>query len=247
MKLTIITITLNAEKTILDTINSLISQDYPTVEYIIVDGGSTDSTIELISSSNIYEAVIVSEKDSGIYDAMNKGIALATGDIIGFLNSDDIYADVNVLSLVAGLFMDKRVDACYGDLVYVDADNIKKNVRTWHSGSFDRKKMFNGWMPPHPTFFVRRDCYLRNGFYRTDLGSSADYELMLRYILCCKINVTYIPCTLVKMRTGGVSNVTFKNRLKAHFMDWKAWSVNGLTPYPWTLPFKPLRKLLQWI
>lgn len=247
MKITIITITLNAEKTILDTINSINLQDYPSIEHIIIDGGSTDATIALIKSANLKKVVIVSEKDSGIYEAMNKGIALATGDLIGFLNSDDIYADANILSRVAQIFKDNRVDACYGDLVYINVSNTERIVRTWRAGEFDSQKMYYGWMPPHPTFFVRRNCYLQNGFYRRDLGSSADYELMLRYILCCKINVTYIPCTLVKMRTGGISNVTFQNRLKAHFMDWKAWSVNGMTPYPWTLPFKPLRKLLQWL
>jgi glycosyltransferase len=247
MKITVITVCFNAEKTIVDTIRSVADQTFPDVEYIIVDGGSTDATLELVKSNPTRVARFISEKDRGLYDAMNKGLRLATGEIIGFLNADDLYADEQVLSRVAEVFSDKMLDACYGDLVYVATNNTQRIVRSWRAGNFVRKKMFNGWMPPHPTFFVRRNCYMQNGGYRTDMGSSADYELMLRYILCRNITVEYLPHTLVCMRTGGISNATFRNRISAHVMDWKAWRVNGLLPYPWSLVFKPLRKLLQWL
>jgi len=231
----------------MDTIRSVAGQVYPEIEYIVVDGGSTDATIELVKSNSARVSRFISERDNGLYDAMNKGIQLATGDIIGFLHADDLYADEQVLIRVAEAFRDTAVEACYGDLVYVAADNTQRVVRRWRAGDFTRGKMYNGWMPPHPTFFVRRNCYSRNGGYCTDLGSSADYELMLRYILCRKITVAYVPHTLVRMRAGGISNATFRNRIRAHAMDWKAWRVNGLLPYPWSLPFKPLRKLLQWL
>jgi len=247
MKITVITVCLNAQKTIMDTIRSVAGQVYPEIEYIVVDGGSTDATIELVKSNSARVSRFISERDNGLYDAMNKGIQLATGDIIGFLHADDLYADEQVLIRVAEAFRDTAVEACYGDLVYVAADNTQRVVRRWRAGDFTRGKMYNGWMPPHPTFFVRRNCYSRNGGYCTDLGSSADYELMLRYILCRKITVAYVPHTLVRMRAGGISNATFRNRIRAHAMDWKAWRVNGLLPYPWSLPFKPLRKLLQWL
>lgn len=247
MKISIVTVSYNAQTTIVDTISSVARQSYPDVEHIIVDGGSTDATIELVKSNSTRVVKLISERDNGLYDAMNKGIACATGDIIGFLNADDLYSDEQVLSRVANVFKDTTIEACYGDLVYVAADNTQRIVRTWRAGKFARKKMYNGWMPPHPTFFVRRDCYLRNDWYRTDMGSSADYELMLRYILCCKIKVVYVPYTLVCMRAGGISNATFRNRIRAHAMDWKAWRANGLLPFPWSLPFKPLRKLLQWL
>jgi glycosyltransferase len=247
VKITIITICFNAQKTIADTICSVTEQCYPDIEYIVVDGGSTDATKEQVTSHSTRIAKFVSESDAGIYDALNKGIALATGDVIGFLNADDVYADKQVLSRIAAVFNDSSVDACYGDLVYVDAVNTQRIVRTWRSGAFRSNKMYTGWMPPHPTFFVRRTVYAQNGGYRTDIGTSADYELMVRYILRCKITLAYIPHTLVRMRTGGISNASLLNRIRAHLMDWKAWRVNGLIPYPWTLPFKPFRKLFQWL
>lgn len=246
-KISVVTISLNSGLTIEDTIKSVGVQNYHNIEYIVIDGLSKDNTLEIVSNYPQIVTKVISEKDVGIYDAMNKGIASATGDVIGFLNADDWYADEKVLSRVAEVFNDITADACYGDLVYFAADNTQQVVRIWRAGDFSRNNMYNGWMPPHPTFFVRRNCYTRNGGYRSDMGSSADYELMLRYILCRNITVAYVPHTLVCMRTGGISNASFLNRLKAHMMDWKAWRVNGLFPYPWSLPFKPLRKLIQWL
>lgn len=246
-KISIITVCYNSEKTIEATIKSVAAQNFRNIEYIVIDGLSIDNTLDIVAKYSDITSEVISEKDGGIYHAMNKGIALATGDVIGFLNADDVYVDEQVLSRVAEVFQGTAIEACYGDLVYVSFDNPQKIVRTWRAGDFGKRKMYNGWMPPHPTFFVRRDCYFRNGGYRTDMGSSADYELMLRCILCCNIKLAYIPHTLVCMSTGGISNARVWNRLHAHLMDWKAWRVNGLIPFPWTLPLKPLSKFLQWL
>lgn len=247
MKISIITVTLNSQQTIGNTIRSVISQSYPAIEYLIIDGGSTDGTLEIINAHRQQITCLISETDQGIYDAMNKGVCRATGDVIGILNADDIYADNLVLQRVADCFQQTTAEACYGDLAYVSPENPAKVIRFWKAGGYTRYRMYCGWMPPHPTFFVRSRCYKRYGYYRTDIGSSADYELMLRFLLCQKITASYIPHLLVRMRGGGVSNRSLVCRLRAHIMDWKAWAVNGLVPFPWTLPMKPIRKCLQWI
>lgn len=241
--ISIITATFNSASTLRDCLNSVDSQPV-TMEHLIIDGGSTDDTLE-IAKSFPHVSRIVSEPDSGIYDAMNKGIALATGDVIGILNSDDFYADQDVLTKVADIFSDETIDACYGDLMYVDATDTSKITRNWKSGTFSQRSFYWGWMPPHPTFFVRRSVYEKYGMFNLNLGSAADYELMLRFLVKHGINTAYIPEVLVKMRAGGVSNVSLKNRLKANRMDRYAWTVNGLKPYPWTTYLKPLSKIRQ--
>lgn len=246
LSLTIITVTLNNRDSVGATICSVLSQSYGAVEYILIDGGSTDGTLEILDSYRDKVTTIISEPDNGIYDAMNKGLRLASGDVIGILNADDIYATNDMLARVASIFETSGVDACYGDLAYISAQDTDHFVRFWKAGDYTRRKLYYGWMPPHPTFFVRKSCYTDFGVYRTDMGSAADYELMLRYLLCHNINMVYIPDVLVKMRTGGTSNASLFNRLNAHLMDWRAWYINGLQPYPWTLPLKPLRKLHQW-
>ena len=182
-----------------------------------------------------------------MYAAANKGIGLATGDVIGILNADDFYFSADTLSKVVEAFSDEDVDAVYGDLVYVDRNNTGKVVRAWRSGEYQPRKFYQGWMPPHPTFFVRHRMYQQYGLFNPELGTAADYELMLRMLLKHGIHAAYIPEVLVKMRSGGVSNQSFKNRLKANLMDRKAWTVNDLSPYPWTLWMKPLRKIGQWV
>jgi len=241
----IITATLNSLSTIRDCLNSVKTQ-HGEVEHVIIDGGSTDGVLDVIKS---YEHVtrIVSEPDHGIYDAMNKGISLATGDIIGILNSDDYYADSSVLSKVAEIFSHSGVASCYGDLVYVNPADTSKIFRDWKSGAFNDRSFYWGWMPPHPTFFVRRSVYEKYGMFNLDLGSAADYELMLRFLVKYKITTAYIPEILVKMRTAGTSNASLDNRIKANRMDRKAWEVNGLKPYPWTTYLKPLRKIGQFL
>jgi glycosyltransferase len=176
---------------------------------------------------------------------MNKGIALASGDIIGILNADDYYADRNVITHIASAFEDESVDACYGDLEYVDTLLTGKVFRYWRSGDYRPERFYHGWMPPHPTFFARRSLYEKYGGFNLALGSSADYELMLRFLLKFEAKAVYIPEVLVKMRAGGVSNASLGNRLRANKMDRLAWRINGLHPRPWTMYMKPLSKLNQ--
>lgn len=245
VKVSIITASFQAAGTIRDSLNSVRDQGLP-LQHIIIDGGSTDGTVEIINEFGSSIDVVISEPDSGIYDAMNKGFNFATGDVIGLLNADDYYHSKNVLKKVVSAFEDSQVEACYGDLVYVENTDPDKVVRYWHSGPFKSQKFYWGWMPPHPTFFVRRNIYEKYGLFRLDLGSAADYELMLRFLVRHKISVKYIPEVIVRMRTGGVSNASISNRLKANRKDKLAWKVNGIKPYPWTLLLKPLLKVPQY-
>jgi len=246
LKVSIITATYNSASTIRDTMNCIRQQDYPDIEHIIIDGLSNDETLNIVNTFP-HVAKIVSEKDAGIYDAMNKGISLANGEIIGILNSDDVYIDNQVISTVASVFEDEKVDLCYADLQYVQYQNINKVVRTWKSGNFSKRSFYLGWMPPHPTVFIRRSIYEKVGLFNTTLKSAADYEMMLRVLLKNKIPAHYIPRVLVKMSTGGVSNASVWNRIKANREDRLAWKLNGLRPYFFTLYLKPLRKISQFI
>jgi glycosyltransferase involved in cell wall biosynthesis len=241
----IITACFNSVRTLPQTLASVRSQVDTIFEHLIIDGGSTDGSLDVVKAS-LPLSQIVSEPDDGIYDAMNKGIMRAKGEILGILNADDFYASSDVLAKVALVFEDPSVHACFGDLVYVDSRDTGEVVRYWRSGGCEMRKFFWGWMPPHPTFFVRRSIYERYGLFNLKLGSAADYELMLRFLVKFKIKAIYLPEVLVKMRTGGVSNMSWQNRLKANTMDRKAWVVNDLRPYPWTLYLKPLRKAGQW-
>ena len=245
VKISVITTVLNGADTIRGCIKSIQSQTVP-VKHIIIDGGSSDRTLEIIEEYKSDTALVVSEPDNGIYDAMNKGLRFVAGDVVGILNADDFYADSTVLEKVAYAFADKKVDACYGDLIYIDSKNTDKVFRYWRAGEFKPEKFYWGWMPPHPTFFVRRDIYEKYGLFNLGLGSAADYELMLRLLLKNRISVAYIPEILVKMRVGGASNASLRKRIKANKMDRRAWEINGLKPYPWTLWMKPLRKIPQW-
>lgn len=247
MKVSIITVVFNGEKTIKSCIDSVLNQSYDNIEYIIIDGKSTDNTCEIIKSYGTKIAVFLSEKDAGIYDAMNKGIALATGEVIGILNADDFYHDPFVIEKIAGKLNETGADAVYGDLIYVDADNTREIKRYWKSGRFKKRNFLFGWMPPHPTFFLRNSSYKKFGTYRLDLGSAADYELMLRMMYKHEISVAYQPQITTVMRTGGVSNKSIENRLKANSSDRMAWTLNGLSPYWFTLWLKPVRKISQFV
>lgn len=245
VKISIITTVLNAVDTIGDCIKSVYNQTIP-VEHIIVDGGSTDGTKQIIRDKYLsYISKYISEPDKGIYDGMNKGLDFATGNVIGFLNADDMYAKSDTLSKVLKVFTDSNVDSCYGDLVYIDPVKTDHISRYWQSSSFNSKSFYWGWMPPHPTFFVKKNVYEKYGCFNLALGSAADYELMLRFLCRHNISSIHIPEILVKMRAGGVSNASFKSRIKANKSDRLAWKVNDLTPYPWTLIFKPLSKIKQ--
>ena len=243
--ISIITATYNAENTLPTCLESVRSQ-VADVEHIVIDGGSTDATLDIANRHKDSISKLVSEPDQGIYDAMNKGIGMATGEVIGMLNADDYYPSDDILSRVIDVFDDESIQACYGDLVYVDSKQPNKVKRYWQAGDFDRKQFYWGWMPPHPTFFVRASVYEKYGLFNLNLGSAADYEIMLRFLLKHQINVAYLPTVMVHMLTGGVSNANVSNRLAANRMDRKAWEVNGLKPYPWTLYAKPLRKIGQW-
>lgn len=246
MKISIITATYNSAATVEDTLKSIASQTYPHIEHIIVDGLSSDNTLEIVHRFT-HLSSITSEKDKGIYDAMNKGIGLARGEVIGILNSDDLYTGPEIIARVMKLFEDPSVDAVYGDLYYVDPVNTDKIVRTWIAGTYSSRSFYFGWMPPHPSFFVRKKVYDRLGLFNLSLKTAADYEIMLRFMLKNSIKTTYLPEVLVKMRTGGASNVSIKQRIRANKEDYWAWKLNQLRPYPFTLILKPLRKVKQFI
>jgi len=247
VRISIITIAYNSAETIEATIQSVISQDYTHVEYIIIDGASKDATMDVVDRYRDQIAVVVSEPDQGIYDAMNKGVARATGEIVGILNSDDFYADNTVLSNVVARFNESGAEAVYADLVYVERDNPDKVVRYWKSKPYKPGMFRKGWMPAHPTFFLKNECYRTHGTYSTELRSAADYELMLRMLEKHKISAVHLPRVLTKMRVGGQSNVSLKNRIRANKEDRWAWKMNGLTPAWYTLTVKPLSKLSQFI
>ncbi|MGQ0829908.1 MAG: glycosyltransferase family 2 protein [Bacteroidota bacterium] len=245
LKVSIITVCYNSAETIEATIRSVVSQDYNNIEYIIVDGKSTDSTLHIVEKYKDQISKVISEKDAGIYFAINKGIAAATGDIIAILHADDLYTNNEVIYSVAKAFDTNQVDTVYGDLQYVDRNNIQKITRNWVSGKYTNGLFLKGWMPPHPAFFVRKSCYEKHGVYNTELKSAADYELMLRLLYKHKCSTVYVPETLVKMRVGGKSNVTLLNRIKANREDKKAWLMNGLKPGRFTFILKPLSKIGQ--
>ena len=246
-KISIITVCYNSAKTIEDTILSVINQTYNNIEYIIVDGLSTDNTLEIVNKYQDKIAKVVSEKDAGLYDAINKGIGLATGEIIANINSDDFYIDNNVIADVVAKMEDEKSDTLYADLYYVDEIDTNKVTRNWVSGAYKKGMFYKGWMPPHPTFFVRKSVYDNYGKFNLKLKSAADYEIMLRFIHKHECSISYLPRVVVRMRVGGVSNSSLKNRLKANREDKKAWEMNGLKPKPYTLIFKPLSKVLQFV
>jgi glycosyltransferase involved in cell wall biosynthesis len=211
MKVSIITVVYNGSQTITDAIHSVLSQDYSDIEYIIIDGASTDGTVSLIESYQNRITKFISEPDRGIYDAMNKGIKLATGDIIGILNSDDFYASNTIISTVVQRFKQTKADSVFGDLVFVASDNLDKVVRYYSSAKFHPGQFAYGWMPAHPTFFVKRSAYERYGLFKTDYKIAADYELLTRFLAKHKLSYSYIPKVMVKMRTGGVSTTNLKS------------------------------------
>lgn len=247
MKISIITVAYNSAATIRDTLESVAVQTHPEVEHIVIDGASSDGTADIARQFE-HVARVVSERDQGLYDAMNKGIAIATGDIVGILNSDDFYAHPDVLAHVAARMESSLADALYGDLKYIHPRATQRVIRYWRSGGFQPGHFRYGWMPPHPTFFVRREHYYALGGYDLNFRSAADYELMLRFLYKHHLSTVYLPEVLVHMRTGGLSNSSLRNRWHANREDRRAWIKNGLRPAIFTLLLKPLRKIPQyWI
>ncbi|ADY52850.1 glycosyl transferase family 2 [Pseudopedobacter saltans DSM 12145] len=247
MLISIITSTYNSASFLADALESFKEQSYAEKELVLVDGGSTDETLQIIEKSAIVGKMI-SEQDGGIYDALNKGVKLASGDIIGILHSDDMFYNAEVLNNVAEAFKaNPHLDAVYGDLLYVERDNTDKVVRNWKSGSYDLAKLAYGWMPPHPALFIKTECFHKYGLYDLQYRSAADYDLILRFLYKYKIETAYLPQVLVKMRVGGISNKTLKNRIRANAEDRAAMKVNGVA-FPFLVAaLKPLRKIGQYI
>jgi glycosyltransferase involved in cell wall biosynthesis len=245
MKLTIITPVFN-EPRIRQTLESIRSQrDIPDLETIVVDGGSTDETPAIIDEYSDWIDTLISEPDDGVYDAMNKGIKRATGDIVGILNADDRYNDPNVLQRVVETFQKSGADLCYGDLVYVDdSDDV---VRYWKSGSYSPKRFYLGWMPPHPTVFVRQDVYEQYGTFDLEFPIAADYEFLLRVLLNEDISTAYIDQVLVRMATGGQSNASVRNIVSANVEVYQAWRKHDLRGGIHVPILKPLRKIPQYL
>ncbi|MFN9519576.1 MAG: glycosyltransferase [Bacteroidota bacterium] len=245
-RITIITAVYNNVRFVKDALESVLQQTYPNLEYIVIDGGSTDGSYEIIQSYAHRIHHIISEPDKGLYDALNKGISLASGEIIGIMHSDDFYAHRNVLRKIANRF-GPDVDALYGNLDYISNADKGKVIRQWRSGKYRRSKFLTGWMPPHPTVFIRKTIFEKYGGYNTQLAFSSDYEILIRLFYVHRISIAFIDEVLVKMRTGGQSNRSVRNRMRSHFEDYKAWRIAGARVFPPTLFLKLLRKIPQFI
>lgn len=246
IKVSVVTAVFNGEKTIAQAIDSVLSQNYPAVESVVIDGASLDATLSILEPYRSRLGKLISEPDEGIYDALNKGIQHATGDVIGFLHADDLFEDVGVLRKVAAAFDDPNIDAVYGDLVYVRQDNVGRIIRYWKSGQYDQAALSRGWMPPHPTFYVRRTVYERLGGFDPRYQIAADYDTILRFLAVGKIRAIYVPEVLVRMRAGGVSNRSLKTILRKSKEDlWALRSnrVGGVGALLW----KNLSKLSQFL
>ena len=253
MKVTIITTVLNNKTHIESCIDSVASQSYNDIEYIIVDGESSDGTVDTIHNvkcrieNEVKDFKFISEKDSGIYDAINKGIRSATGDVIGLLHSDDVFADNSVIEKVADKFIEEKTDSVYGDLEYVSSNDINKGIRYWKAGSCDEKKLRHGWMPPHPAFFVKRNVFDKAGLFNTEYKVAADYDMVLRLFWREMITTAYLPVIITKMRWGGASNKDISAIIQKSREDYKALKINGVPNPIVTLFLKNVRKLGQFI
>jgi len=247
MKISIITAVYNNVQTINSCVESVLSQTHPSIEYIVIDGGSRDGTIDAIRKYKGGIAKFISEPDAGTYDALNKGIGMASGDVIGFLHADDFYAANTVIGTVAAHMALHGVDSCYGDLMYVQKDNTERPIRYWRSCPYTDGLFLRGWMPPHPTFFVRKKVYDAYGVFDTSFRIAADYELMLRFLEKYRISSAYIHEVLVKMRMGGTSNLGLRNMMVKTAEDYRAWKVNSLHRRFYTIPFKNMSKVGQFV
>eukprot|EP01012_Entosiphon_sulcatum_P067494 TRINITY_DN97231_c0_g1_i1.p1 TRINITY_DN97231_c0_g1~~TRINITY_DN97231_c0_g1_i1.p1 ORF type:complete len:247 (+),score=13.93 TRINITY_DN97231_c0_g1_i1:195-935(+) len=245
MKISLITVVYNGETFLQECFNSVIAQTHPDVEYLVIDGGSTDKTLSIINQNRSHIDYFISEKDHGLYDAINKGIRQSTGEIIGILNADDMFASTDVLSQIASTFAaNPTIDGLYGDLDYVHPTNYKI-IRKWRSKQTTFQDLKNGWMPAHPTMYLKRELFDHYGMYALDLGTAADYELILRYFYAHKIKTEYLPVLMVNMRTGGLSNQSLVSRMSALINDYKALKRNNVPNAIMVLCKKKLSKLGQ--
>lgn len=244
MKFSIITVCYNSKETIEQTINSVLNQTFKDFEYIVIDGGSKDGTVDILQKYQ-NQITFISEKDKGIYDAMNKGLKLAKGEVVGMIGADDFYPSNDVLEAVNVAFDTYKTDAIYGDKQYVNPEDTEKIVRYWTVGSYKKENWLNGWMPPHLSFYLKKSVYDTYGHYRTDFTCSADYELMLRMLYKNNVSAHYLPKVVMTMRNGGTSTASWKHRMVANQEDRKAWKINNLKPRWYTLWWKPLSKITQ--
>lgn len=244
MKVSIITATYNSSKTICDTLTSLNAQTYSDIEYIIIDGASSDDTIAVIEENCTRVATIISEPDEGIYDALNKGIRAATGDLVGFLHSDDLFAYPDAIKELVETLQRENTQSVYADLEYVSRDDTSKIIRKWKSGEFKQQKLRNGWMPPHPTFFMKRELYIQHGTFDLSLNIAADYDSLLRYLWSKNVTASYLPKVVTKMRVGGASNRSLKNIIEKTKEDIQALKNNRVF-WPSALLMKNLSKFPQ--
>lgn len=244
IKISIITVSYNSAATIKDTIDSVASQSYPDVEHIIIDGASRDGTMEIVKNAPSVTRII-SEPDRGIYDAMNKGLKLATGDVVGLLNADDFYADNTVLSQVAEVFKDPDVQACYADLVYVDQHDTSRIIRYWKSCDFEPGLFKRGWMPAHPTFFVRKSVYEQLGGFDLRFPRQADFELTMRFLEVNGIKSIYVPKIWIRMRVGGASNNSIRGVIKGNLEAYRACKLHSLDVGPLFIPRKIISRIPQ--
>lgn len=214
IRISVVTAVYNRKDTVGEALDSVFCQTHPSIESVVIDGASTDGTRQILETYRDRIDVLVSERDGGIYDALNKGIRHATGDVVGFLHADDVLAGPDVLARIAQAFEDPRIDAVYGDLKYVAHGDLGKVIRHWKSGEYRPSMLRNGWMPPHPTFYVRRSVYAQHGGFDMNLRIAADYDSVLRFLALGRISLAYIPSVLVLMRVGGASNASLRNILR---------------------------------
>lgn len=249
MKISVITVTYNSDKTLRDTINSVLAQTYEDIEYIVVDGLSKDKTVDIIRE---YEPQFagrmkwISEKDSGLYDAMNKGIRMATGDVVGILNSDDFFSSNDVIEKVVAGFT-KDTDAVYGDIHFVNPDNLQRCVRYYSSKIFKRSLMRMGFIPAHPSFYCRKECFEKFGYYKTDYKIAADFDLLLRFIYIHQIRIKYLPVDMVTMRLGGASTDGWKSRLVMMNEHLRSFKENGVKTNRFWLSLRYFYKITEYI
>lgn len=244
IKISLITVVYNAANTIERCIASVLAQNYSNIEYIIIDGGSTDDTLQIIDRYRSQISVFLSEPDKGIYDAMNKGIKLATGNIVGTLNADDHFGYDDALMDIANAFKQENIDIVYGNLDYVNPNG--SILRKWVAGKYVQGHFNWGWMPPHPTFYCKRELFEHFGAFDSAFGTAADYELMTRFIHLNKAKTYYLNKTIIKMSVGGVSNQNYINRYNAWIFDHKAMKKNGVLFPSFAIVLKPLRKIFQY-
>lgn len=248
MKISIVTVVYNNEKTIQDAIQSVLGQSYGNIEYVIIDGNSQDKTVNMIKDYKDQLGYFVSEKDNGLYDAMNKGILACTGDVIGILNSDDLYQDLEVINDVMKQFIaNPNLDILYGNLVYVKSDDINKVVRNWKSKTYYNRFFENGNVPPHPSLFVKKKVYDEAGLFDLDYKIAADYEFMLRIFKKYNFNSKYFNRLVVRMRLGGASNASFFSIIKQNKEVLNAWKKNNLKRPFYLMTLRVLKKLNQFL